>query len=423
MPGWTSDTLDPITGDKPITGWWGEYNIDSFPPVAGMKIGALPPTVSIKADVDVEFAHPAGIEVGALPMTVHIDAAVELPVGGGFEVGAFPPETVTGLQVSPPTAGIEIGTEVGSFTSSTEVSVQLPPPPGMGIGATAPTAEVTESVPVEIQPNAARMEIGALAPVVFAGHAESSAPPTAGVEIAAGGLSVSVAVNFNAPAANGVKLGSRGPTVTAGKSASASPTTNGLKLGAFAPTVTAEVYHPPEIVEVTATGLYYAPAWWRNGIDYCDMIGLGAGGAGKGDVFGAWGYGGNAGQYAVATAQTLVSNRVYVALGTGGTGQAGGGAPRAGTATTIRSGSSGGTLFVTAPGGTGNNNNGSGSALYGKSPGNRSYQGMTMVGGAQVGGNGTDGNPPGGGGAGSGSYTTAGDGARGGAKIQWRMAT
>lgn len=419
MPGWTTDTLDPITGEKPITGWWAEYNVDSFPPVAGMQIGALAPTVSIKADVDVEFGQPAGIEISALPLTVHVDASAELPVGGGFEIGALPPETVTGMQVSPSAAGIEVGTEVGSFGVSAGVSVQLPPPPGMGIGASAPTAEVTDSIPVEIQPNAARMEIGALAPIVFAGHAESSAPPTAGVEIAAGGLSVSVAVNFNAPAANGVKLGSRGPTVTAGKSASASPTTNGLKLGAFAPTVIAEVYHPPEIETHTTAGRKYAPAWWRPGIDYFAYILLGGGAGGQGDSFGIAGNGGPAGSY--TSGDNLQPSAGYIdisAIGAGGVGKVGaiGGSNPGGT-TTINVPGYGN---LTAAGGASVSAVGGGAT--GKSPGNRTVAGMTMVGG-NGGGQAANGTEPGAGGGGGGGFQTSGSGAKGRVMIQWRQAT
>ncbi len=185
------------------------------------------------------------------------------------------------------------------------------------------------------------------------------------------------------------------------------------------------VLQDPVQVTVTATGWQAPPAWWRNGIDFYDIIAVGGGAAGKGDVFGVTGAGGNGGSYAVYTGSALTGNgQIHATLGAGGVGQVGGAIPANGGQTQIRDGASSGasTVLVLAQGGTGvNSNPGIGSGTYGKSPGNRSYQGMTMIGGAQVTGNGTNGNPPGGGGAGAGAFTAGGNGAPGRAMIQWRQ--
>lgn len=178
--------------------------------------------------------------------------------------------------------------------------------------------------------------------------------------------------------------------------------------------------NPPVEHTVSSTSTIAAPSWWRMGVDYVDVIGLGGGGGGGGYNMFTNGAGGSGGNYSVITDSLVGSSAasVYVLIGTGGNGSTSNGS--AGGTTYVRKGTSSGTAILTATGGSGGSQ--SGNSIPGKSPGNRTYQDMTLTGGAAQNTAHGNGNPPGGGGAGSNAgFNSGGNGAAGQVKLRWRQ--
>lgn len=169
------------------------------------------------------------------------------------------------------------------------------------------------------------------------------------------------------------------------------------------------VYRDPETTPFTSSGTYTPPSWWRNGIDYLDIIIVSAGGAGGAYSFFTPGRGGAAGHWVTGTRQTLTSGSLTITLGAPGAAVYGG---AGGSASPTRI-YDGGTLVGQVTGGAGGGaGGGNGSNWNGGSPGNQTYEGETYVGGTESTPS-NDGRVPGGGGAGAAtSSVNAGNGAR-----------
>ncbi|QFG14263.1 minor tail protein [Mycobacterium phage Tourach] len=188
-----------------------------------------------------------------------------------------------------------------------------------------------------------------------------------------------------------------------------------------------EPENPGELATFSTTGPYtYDIPSWATHVDVI-AIGGGGGGAGGANVGNGDGQGGSAGTWQSLTVKRGVDipsgvTQITGVVGTGGTaGGSGNGSGGGGNASTaLASG-----LSVSAAGGGGGSgtNPAGGQTTYGKSPGNRVFNGQTYTGGAQAGtsnnpsGTGTTGNAPGGGGEGGGGvlFGTGSNGGPGGA--------
>ncbi|AKF14459.1 minor tail protein [Mycobacterium phage FlagStaff] len=191
-------------------------------------------------------------------------------------------------------------------------------------------------------------------------------------------------------------------------------------------------FFAPRTTQIGAAGAwsYDIPSWAK----YVDRITIsdGGGGAGGNGGVGIAGEGGDAGIWQVETLVRGVDFPTAGATLTGtiGNGGAGGAKEQNGSAGAgvVRNAIAGGKAAMVTPGGAGGTGEGTdGDYIYGDSPGNFEFNGVTYVGGGRAQGgnsNGAAGAPPGGGGGGGsgGFYTVAWPGGKGGRGDVWLVA-
>ncbi|QHB37335.1 minor tail protein [Mycobacterium phage BirdsNest] len=191
-------------------------------------------------------------------------------------------------------------------------------------------------------------------------------------------------------------------------------------------------YFAPRTQQIGAAGAWaYEIPTWANFVDVI-KLGDGGGGAGGNGGVGIAGEGGDAGQWHAETLQRGVHFPSAGATLTGLIGAGGNAGAResnggngSGTTRAAIAGGAAATLAAGGGGGTGEGTDGD--YIYGDSPGNFVYRGVTYFGGSRaVGGNGNGaaGQPPGGGGGGGqgGFYTVAWPGGKGGRGDVWIVA-